>query len=95
MTTDEAIAELINRRRRQVWVHSILYYKYDMNLITDAIWSKWAKELVQLQKDYPDISEKVEYADVFRDFDYSTGSTLPLDDPYMNTVAHNLMRMEY
>lgn len=35
-TDEERIRELIHRRRRQVLVHSILYYKLDQTLIADA-----------------------------------------------------------
>ena len=48
--TDEEIKELILRRRQQIWVHSILYYQMDVNLISDAKWSEWALELETLQK---------------------------------------------
>lgn len=90
----DKIAELINRRRRQVLIHSVIYYKMDTNLISDAIWSKWALELEELQKKYPDIAEKLPYADAFRDFDHSTGSNLPLDDPWANSKARWLIKIE-
>lgn len=75
------VAELLNRRRRQILVHSIIYYKMDDNLISDSTWSAWATELEELQKKYPDIAAKVPYAEEFKDFDHSTGMNLPLDDP--------------
>lgn len=55
------VAELLNRRRRQILVHSIIYYKMDDNLISDSAWSAWATELEELQKKYPDIAAKVPY----------------------------------
>lgn len=85
------IAELIVRRRRQVLVHSIIYYKMDQNLISDATWSKWALELEELQNNYPDIADKLPYADAFKNFDHSTGSNLPLDDPWANDRARQLI----
>lgn len=89
--TDQELAEHILRRRQQVWVHSILYYRMNYNIISDAQWSEWAEELEQLQKDYPEISSKVRFYDIFKDFDHSTGSDLPLDDPRMTNVALHLM----
>lgn len=89
--SDEEIAELIKRRRRQVWVHSIIYYKLNANLVSDAKWSEWAAELENLQRLYPTISDSVEFADIFRGFDHSTGSTLPLDDLEMNCIAQRLI----
>lgn len=91
MSDEATIAELIKRRRRQVWVHSIIYYKMDTNLIDDSTWSKWAEELEELQRQYPDISDSAEFADVFKGFEHSTGSTLPLDDPEMNRIAQRLI----
>lgn len=34
------LKELIERRQRQILVHSIIYYKYDQNIISDYTWSK-------------------------------------------------------
>ena len=85
--SDEQIKELITRRRRQVWVHSIIYYRLNRNIISDAKWSQWALELEELQKQYPDLAAECPYADVFKDFDHSTGSNLPLDDKDMTVQA--------
>ena len=54
--TSTQIKELIERRRRQVLVHSVIYYKLNENLITDSQWSMWALELEELQNAYPDIA---------------------------------------
>ena len=53
---DEEIIQLINRRRRQVLIHSIIYYRFDENIISDAMWTKWAMELADLQRKYPEES---------------------------------------
>lgn len=87
----EHIAELINRRRRQILVHSVIYYKMNENLISDSTWSKWATELEELQTKYPDIAAKVPYAKEFKDFDHSTGMNLPLDDPWAVNKARQLL----
>lgn len=89
----DTIKELIERRRRQILVHSIIYYKYDENLIDDYTWSKWAKELYNLQKANSVIAREADLAGIFEDFDYSTGSNLPLDDEWGNQKAIQLMRM--
>ena len=81
------VAELLNRRRRQILVHSIIYYKMDDNLISDSTWSAWATELEELQKKYPDIAAKVPYAEEFKDF-------LPLDDPWAVNKARQLLAMK-
>lgn len=38
--SDSKIKELISRRRRQILVHSVIYYKLNENLIDDATWSR-------------------------------------------------------
>ena len=85
------IYSLINRRRRQILVHSVLYYRMATNLIDDATWSKWALELEDLQEQYPSISCTVPYYEAFKDFDHSTGQNLPLDDQWaIGAAAHIL-----
>lgn len=90
----EQIKELITRRRRQVWVHSIIYYRLDRNVIDDSKWSRWALELEELQKAYPDLAAEYPYADVFESFDHSTGSNLPLDDKDMTVQAWWVIRAD-
>ena len=88
----EKISELINRRRRQILVHSIIYYKMDKNLIADNAWSEWGAELEALQAQYPEIAAKVPYAKDFQGFDHSTGYSLPLDDPWAVNKARQLVQ---
>lgn len=80
---DLEVADKILRLRLRLLVHSCIYYKFDQNIISDMAWDKMAKELVQLQKDYPEISNKVEWYEAFSDWDGSTGAFLPLDDPWV------------
>ena len=89
----ETIEELIYRRRQQVWIHSIIYYEFDQNLIDDSTWSKWATELDELQKMYPEESKRAMYYDIFRDFDPSTGHGLPLRDSKMLNKARYLINL--
>ena len=89
----EEIIELISRRRRQILVHSVIYYKLDENLISDNTWAEWAKELRQLQSDYPDLAKECPYADDFKSFDASTGYNLPLSDRWAIGKAHQLLRL--
>lgn len=91
MTPDQ-IQALINQRRRQVLVHSIIYYILDDSIITDAKWTQWATELEELQKQYPDIAEQCVYADEFRGFDHSSGFDLPLHDEWATRKAMQLLK---
>ena len=81
MTKDE-IAELINRRRRQVLVHSIIYYRMNESIVSDSQWAEWALELENLQRDYQDIAYECVFADDFEGFEHSSGYNLPLDNPW-------------
>lgn len=74
------IAELILRRRRQMLVHSYIYYERDENIISDKQWSEWGVELAKLQEQYPHIASQLDWADDFEDWDGSTGAFLPLKD---------------
>ena len=81
------IAEKIQQRRLQLLVHSCIYYKFNYNVIDDRTWDKWAKELKQLQTDYPNISKQVIWYEAFKDWDASTGAFLPLDDEWVMKKA--------
>lgn len=70
------IVELIKRRRLQTLIHSIVYYTLDESIISDAEWSRRAKELCELQEKYPAESRKAPLYDIFKDFNYSTGAGL-------------------
>lgn len=93
--TDD-VSALIQRRRRQILVHSYIYYELNKNIISDETWSKWAVELEQLQKDNPEIAEKVEFARVFKDFDHSTGQNLRSAYmlPNIAAIAESLLEYE-
>lgn len=93
--TNVGIAELITRRRRQILVHSIIYYEMDDCLISDPQWAQWAIELENLQKQYPQIAKNCIYAEEFKDFDHSTGYNLPLNDPWGVNKARQLLSYKY
>ena len=88
------IAEKIQQRRLQMLIHSCIYYEMDQNIISDRQWDIWAKELRQLQNDYPDISRRVEWYTDFKDWDASTGAFLPLKDKWVVRKAKWLLNPE-
>lgn len=87
------IEALIKRRRLQLLVHSSIYYDYNENIVSDNQWKDWALELEQLQHEYPELANKVEYAEAFKDFDHSTGYNLPYRDDKIREKAIWLMRL--
>ena len=90
---EECIKALILRRRLQVWVHSMIYYNLNANIVSDAVWSRWAEDLECLQTMYPQLSAQVEYAEVFEGFDHSTGANLPDDNERINSKAAYLLKI--
>lgn len=78
------------RRRRQLLVHSVIYYMFNENLISDETWSKWALELEALQRDYPEIASELPWAEEYANFDHSTGYDLPLKDSWAVRKATQL-----
>ena len=91
---NKKIQDLIQRRRLQLLVHSCIYYELDKNIVSDRQWDEWARELVQLQKDYPDESREVIWYDAFKDWDASTGAFLPLKDEWVVRKAKQLLRLQ-
>ena len=82
------VQEKIKQRRRQMLVHSYLYYEKDVSIISDYQWSQWAMELVQLQTDYPKESAEVEFADLFSDWNGSSGAHLQYSDSIKHIAEH-------
>lgn len=88
---NQTIKEKIQQRRRQMLVHSYLYYEKNTNIVSDSKWSEWAKELERLQIEYPKESQAVEYYDMFKDWDGSSGAFLQYDE-YIISVANHLIK---
>ena len=83
------VADAILRRRMQMLMHSYIYYKMDMNLISDREFEMWGKDLGRLHADYPENASQVEYAEAFKDWDASTGFHLPANEQIVR-IAHRL-----
>jgi hypothetical protein len=90
---DRTIEEVINQRRRQILIHSFLYYKMNMSIIDDYKFDMFAKELAELQNKYPEIASKCVYSEVFIDFDGSTGFDLDMSDPWIQMKAIQILNI--
>ena len=88
---DLEIAEQIQQRRFQILIHSCIYYQFNSNIISDKQFDSWAKELAQLQLDYPEIAKQVLYAEEFEGFDGTTGFDLPLENEWVMKKAQKLL----
>lgn len=89
---DDKILELVTRRRRQLLIHSFLYYQMSENIIDDHTFDAWSKELADLQATYPEESAAAVFADGFRSFDGSSGFDLPFHYPEIQSRALHLLR---
>ena len=89
----QSIEHKIKQRRLQLLIHSCIYYELNENIISDATWSKWAKELVDLQNKYPEESSHTPLFLEFKDFDGSTGMNLPITKPEVISKAKYLLAM--
>jgi hypothetical protein len=85
---------LIRQRRRQLTVHSFGYYRLNDNIVSDHTFDRWCNELVELQRDFPEIAQEVELHEYFKDFDGSTGYDLPTHLHWVADVWHKLKRYE-
>lgn len=89
---DESVLELINRRERQVLVHSCLYYYFNTSIITDSQYDKWSHQLYDLIQGNPEeFKQSAHYKD-FINFDGNTGMGLPYDSPFAIRVVERLLQ---
>lgn len=88
--TDPA-ASIIARRRGQLLVHAILYYKCGTSMVTDTQWDIWAYDLVDLYRAFPDKIDEGPYAKDFLGWDGSTGFHLPLEDKPASKIALRIL----
>ena len=85
--------EIILQRRKQMAVHSCLYYEMNENIVSDDQWQKWADELEQLQRDYPE-HQNIGFMDSqFYDWTGATGNHLNHRHPW--TYKKALQLLEY
>ena len=87
---DLQIAEKIQQRRYQMLIHSCLYYHLNNNIISDKQWDAWARELRDLQNQYPEISKQVTLYEYFKDWDASTGAFLPITESWVIVKARQV-----
>lgn len=89
----EDIKALINRRRRQILIHSFIYYRLNSNIWTDEKFDSACNELVRLQAEYPQIAETCAYHEYFEGFDGSSGFDLPLHLPEVVEMGQKVLRL--
>lgn len=86
--------ELMQRRIRQILVHSCIYYEYDTNIISDSTYDKWGKELVELIKKYPHYLKELEFGMDFTHYvEMPSGFNLPYRHPDILRKAQYLLKL--
>jgi NAD-dependent DNA ligase adenylation domain len=87
-----SLVELINRRKRQILVHSFLYYQLNENVIPDYQYDMWCKELADLLQEYPDSASESIYFKEFQGFDGSSGYDLPFHYPEIQSNGYRILK---
>ena len=89
----QTCGERINQLRRQLMLHSYIYYELGLNIINDFEFDAQAYKLVALQTEYPKVAHAVPYQrEAFKDFDGSTGMDLPYQhDLQIKAMAHAII----
>lgn len=82
----------INQRRRQMIIHSYIYYRLGTSIIDDKTFDRWAYELRDLQRQYPTEASECVYAAAFANWDGTTGFDLPIGDVWVQQKATQLLR---
>ena len=77
--------------QRKIILNSIAYYMFDESRLSDRAYDEMCKQLVELHKEYGDISD-TQYGYVMYDFDGSTGFDLYYrlnehDRDYLTSIA--------
>lgn len=84
--------------RRQVIVHSILYYEMDSPVISDKEYDRLCAELVEQCREHPQASTLADYYYCMYDFDGTTGFDLydrlePHDRAHLTHLAWNVSKL--
>lgn len=83
---EQSPIEKINQRRRQLHVHSIIYYHLNTSIIDDATFDKWSAELVELQAKHPEFKHKGYMYGIFTDWTGDTGMHLTITEDALATA---------
>lgn len=92
--SNEQIKELMQRRIRQILVHSCIYYRFNNNIIDDFTYDRWGNELIALIKQYPEYLKELEYGEAFVDYvETASGFNLPYNSPEIVYKALHLLKI--
>ena len=70
------VKEKIQLLQRWILFHSILYYDLDKTIVSDFMYDKNAKQLLDLMNGNKEEASKSSYAEIFKNYDGNTGFDL-------------------
>lgn len=88
---EPTILERVNQRRRQILVHSFLYYQLNTSKVDDHKYDSFVNDLIDLQAKYPEIAEQGIFADEFRGFQTGDSFKLPYSHPDVQQWAYKFL----
>lgn len=88
---DLDIVARIKQRRRQLIVHSFIYYRLSDNIVSDHKYDEWARELIDLQQKYPEEAKEAPYAKDFEGFQMGDSFKLPMGEPWVIDTVTKIM----
>lgn len=89
----------IESLQRWIIVHSIIYYELGSSIVSDKVFDANARQLVQMQNDFPKDAKQSQYWYLFYDFDGTTGFDLysrlnKKDKAYLMKIAKHVLRLQ-
>jgi NAD-dependent DNA ligase len=82
---------VLNRLRRNVIVHSVIYYRFNRNLIGDGDYDQLCVTLDEMQKANPELCKAAVFPEDFENYDRSTGMNF-MDHDWGIRAAEKLLR---
>lgn len=87
---DLSITDQLDWLCRKIIIHSIIYYDYDTNIISDQDYDKLARRLEKLVNDNRDSISNCYYYECLKDYTAATGFDLKnrLEDKHIKYLEH-------
>ena len=64
MVVEQSLLERMDRRQRQILVHSCIYYHFNSNVVPDHQYDAWGRKLAALIVDNPATFERSAYSKI-------------------------------
>lgn len=90
------IISQINRRERQILVHSYIYYNLNDNILEDHQYDAIARDLAKLIREYPEEFLRSKYYNIFINFGQDgcySGYNIPHNQPETIHNAINVLKL--